>query len=516
RIRVNARLFPVSGAIYPASYDPRRLAFFDGIGAEGWLGKTTQMAGECHPPGALAEARAWLRGRLLADVPGAAGGILVGVSTGWRGDIAGDDAHAMRNAGLGHLLAISGLHVGLVVGLVLVALRAGLALVPWVALRFPIHKWAAAAGLLAGIGYLAFSGGSVPTQRAMIMLGLVLIALLLDRVELSMRPVAWAAVIVLAAAPDAILTPSFQLSFAAVIGLVAVFETWRRHRRRQGVSDRRLPWAARYVLGVAATTVVATLATMPFAAFHFHRIALLGLFANLIAVPVFAFWVMPALLAGLLLAPLGLETWLWQAAGAGVDLILAVAYALGNAEGAVGRVGVVPVWGIGCAVLGGLWWAIWQERWRWWGVPLVLAGLAAPLTARPPDAIVSRDLLAVSDRQGGYWMRGRGGFVRERWLDETAARERPWPDGREAGAPGVAFACDGRACRLTTPDGTLALVEDPDAAGDCRTATYGIARYKLPGCAWWAGWDETVVLSLREGRAERIGSREPARPWLAP
>ncbi len=516
RLAVNARLFPVSGAIYPNSYDPRRLAFFDRIGAEGWLGKTTQLAGQCRPPGLMERARAWLRGRLLTDVPGNAGGILVGVTTGGRGDIAREDAEAMRNAGLGHLLAISGLHVGLAVGLILVTLRGAFALIPYLALRYPIHKWAASAGLLAGIGYLLFSGGSVPTQRAMIMLGLVLIALLLDRVELSMRPVAWAVVIVLAAAPDAILSPSFQLSFAAVIGLVAVFETWRRWRRSREVRAPRLPWAVRYLLGVSATTVVATLATMPFAAFHFHRIALLSLFANLIAVPVFGFWVMPALMLGVLLAPLGLEVPVWQAAGAGVDVILWVAHTMGNAEGAVGQVGVVPFWGIGCAVLGGLWWAIWQQPWRWWGLPLVLIGLAAPLTARAPDAIVARDLLAISDRQGGYWMTGRGGFVRERWLGETAGRERPWPEGMEAGAPGTAFACDGQACRLTTPDGSLALVEDPDAAGDCLTATYGIARYKLPGCDWWAGWDETVLLYLHRGVVERVSSRLPARPWLAP
>ena len=146
---------------------------------------------------------------------------MVGVTTGWRGDIERSDITAMRDSGLGHLLAISGLHVGLLVGLVIVSLRIMLAAIPALALRFPIKKWAAVAGLSVGIIYLAFSGGSVPTQRAMIMLALVLTALLFDRVEISMRPIAWAAVIVLAFAPEAILSPSFQLSFAAVIGSVS-------------------------------------------------------------------------------------------------------------------------------------------------------------------------------------------------------------------------------------------------------------------------------------------------------
>lgn len=516
RLRVQVRLFPVDGAIYPNSYDPRQIAYFSGIGAEGWIGKVTERVGRCHAPGALATARTWLRNRLLQMVPENAGGILIAETTGWRGDIVRDDAQAMRNADLGHLLAISGLHVGLAVGLVLVSLRATLALIPYVALRFPIHKWAAAAGLLAGIGYLLFSGGSVPTQRAMIMLGLVLIALLFDRVELSMRPVAWAALIVLAVAPKSVLSPSFHLSFAAVIGLVAGFESWRRRKRLHGRPDRNWPWAARYVTGVAATTLIASTATMPFAAFHFHQIALFGVAANLVAVPIFAFWVMPGVLLGLALSPMGLDEPVWQATGAGIDIILAIAYALGDAEHAVARVGPVPFWGIGCVAIDGLWWAIWQERWRLWGAPLVLLGLLAPLTAQPPDLIIARDLVAVSNRDGGYWMRGRGGFVREQWLKETGATELPWPAGIAAGAAGVAIGCDAQACIWRSRDGNIALVEDPAAGDECQGADYGISRFRIAGCDWWAGWDETVLLTLHQGVVTRISSRWPPRPWTAP
>jgi competence protein ComEC len=211
RLQIRVRLLPVSGPIYPGSYDPRRKAFFDGVGAEGWIGKATQRLGSCHESSPMETARHWFRDRILSAVPDRAGGILVGVTTRWRGDINRLDVDVMRDAGLGHLLAISGLHVGLVVGLVVMSVRALLALCPWLALRFNIKKWSAVAGLLAGILYLAFSGGSVPTQRAMIMLGLVLVALLFDRVELSMRPIAWAAIIVLAFRPEAILSPSFQL-----------------------------------------------------------------------------------------------------------------------------------------------------------------------------------------------------------------------------------------------------------------------------------------------------------------
>jgi len=513
QILVSARLFPVSEAIYPGSYDPKRLAFFDSVGGEGWIGKSTRRIGTCREPTSLEDARRWFRDRLLEVAPSSAGGLLVGVSTGWRGDIPRDDVDAMRDAGLGHLLAISGLHVGLAVGLILVSLRAGLALIPPVALRFPIKKWAAAAGLASGFAYLAFSGGSIPTQRAMIMLGLVLIALLLDRIELSMRPIAWAAVIVLAATPEAILSPSFQLSFAAVIGLVSVFETWRRRKNRHGPRETRWPWLARYLAGVSATTLIATVATMPFAAFHFHQIALVGLAANLVAVPVFAFWVMPALLIGVVLLPAGLEQPAWAAAAAGADLILAVAHGLTGWEGAVAKIGVTPKWGIAFIAAGGLWWAIWQQPWRWAGAAVAVIGLAAPLTGKPPDLILGSKHAAVSTQEGTYWLNGRRGFVPDIWMRETGGKAVAWPAYRAEGAESVRLSCDAQACLYDTPTGRIALVEDPAAAYECRNAVVGFSRWPAPGCVDLPIYGEVQVVRLTaEGvRIESNWSGE--RPW---
>lgn len=513
RIRVSVRLFPVDGPIYPGSYDPRRIAYFEGVGGEGWIGRATERTGVCRPPTGLEHARHWFRDRLLEVVPGAAGGLLVGVTTGWRGDIPREQIDAMRDAGLGHLLAISGLHVGLVVGLILFTVRAALALIPAIALRYPIKKWAAAAGLTIGLTYLAFSGGSVPTQRAMIMLGLVLVALLFDRIELSMRPIAWAAVIVLAVSPEAILSPSFHLSFAAVIGLVAVFETWRRWRNRHGRIGHRWPWAARYLVGVTATTLIATFATMPFAAFHFHRIALVGLAANLVAVPVFAFWVMPLLLIGVALLPFGLEALPWQAAGMAADLIYGIAETLTAWDGAVAKVGLVPEWGIALMAIGGLWWAIWQERWRWAGLAVALVGLIAPFVAAPPDMIVAEKHLALYAGDGRYWLQGKQGFVPYIWFRETGTTALPWPEFEGIGESGRSLFCDDQACLYTTPEGSLAAVMDPAAGAECRQAAFAIARWPMRGCTRWPRYGETLVIKLEDGKASVESSWGGERPW---
>jgi competence protein ComEC len=515
RIRVSVRLFPVDGPIYPGSYDPRRIAFFERIGGEGWIGRTTERIGLCRGETWIEQARHWFRDRLLASVDGPPGGLLVGVTTGWRGDIPREQITAMREAGLGHLLAISGLHVGLVVGLVLFAARAVFAAIPALVLHYPVKKWAAAAGLTVGLAYLAFSGGSVPTQRAMIMLGLVLIALLFDRIEVSMRPVAWAAVIVLALSPEAILSPSFHLSFAAVIGLVAVFETWRRHRNRRGEIGYRWPWAVRYLAGVSATTLIATFATMPFAAFHFHQIALMSLLANLVAVPLFAFVLMPALLVGTVLLPFGLESLSWQAAGFAAEAIFAVGERLTGWPGAVAKVGPMPEWGIGLMVMGGLWWAIWQERWRWAGLVAGAFGLIAPFTVTLPDMIIGERHVAFFDGGEGYWLQGRKGFVPYIWSRETGAAMRPLPEsGSVSDANGRRLSCDKRACLLDMPGGRLAAVTDPEAEAECLSAVFAVAHKPVSwDCTRWPRYGETWLVWLEDGKPRIESSWPDGRPW---
>ena len=203
----------------------------------------------------------------------------------------------MRDSGLAHLLAISGLHVGLIAGWLFFVLRFLLALVPALALRAPIKKWAAATALIGAFGYLLLTGGTVPTQRAFLMLGLVMLAVMLDRVAISFRLLAWAAVAVLLWAPESLLSVSFQMSFAAVVGLIAIYEglgpVMVRWRSNRGLGKRL--WL--YLGAVLLTTLVASLATSPYALFHFNRVAMYGLAGNLLAVPLTALWVMPCALA---------------------------------------------------------------------------------------------------------------------------------------------------------------------------------------------------------------------------
>jgi len=254
-----------------------------------------------------------------AALPGETGAIAAALMTGDRGGIPQDVTNAMRDSGLAHVLAISGLHMVIMAGTVFWLVRALLALSPSLALRFPIKKWAAAIALLAAAFYLALSGAAVPTVRAWIMMSIFLIAVMLDRPALTMRNVALAALAILIVEPESLFDPSFEMSFAAVIGLVALYE-WLSRRDRARLRDvspvwRGLRFGGGLVFGAAMTTIVAGTAVAPFAVYHFHRMSHFGLMANMIAAPLISLLIMPMAVIALIAMPFGLEAWPLYAMG---------------------------------------------------------------------------------------------------------------------------------------------------------------------------------------------------------
>ncbi|HUC60878.1 MAG TPA: ComEC/Rec2 family competence protein, partial [Alphaproteobacteria bacterium] len=288
RMRVRAVLLPPSEPVSPGAFDFERHAYFLRLGGVGYAyGKPTVEP--ARPSGFslwLASLRDRIAARVTAQLPGAEGGIAAALMTGERGYIPPDVVEAMRDSGLAHLLAIAGLHLGLITGALFFGVRALLALVPYLALRYPIKKWAALVAFCGAFFYLMITGATVPTQRAFLMTGVVLLGVMLDRTSISMRMVCWAAVAVMLIQPESVVGPSFQLSFAAVIALIAAYEVWR---------GRMLAWAGGpglwrrpllYVAGVAFTSFVTSLATIPYALYHFDRLAAFGVATNMIAVPV--------------------------------------------------------------------------------------------------------------------------------------------------------------------------------------------------------------------------------------
>ena len=278
--------------------------------------------------------------RIRAAVPGDAGAIASALITGKRDAISAPVNDAMYVSSLAHVLSISGYHMALVAGVVFFVVRALLALSPALALRHAIKKWAALAALIAAFLYLLLSGAEVATQRAFIMTAIVLVAVMVDRSALTLRNLALAALGVMLLAPEAVVHPSFQMSFAATLALIAAYERglpWTTAGADTSLGARVALWGGREIVALILASLVAGLATTPYAAFHFHRVAPYGVLANLLAMPIVSVWVMPSGLLALVALPFGFDAPLWRLMGLGIDWMVAVALFVASLPGAVGR-----------------------------------------------------------------------------------------------------------------------------------------------------------------------------------
>lgn len=533
---VVARLTPPPGASYPGGYDFARTAWFEGLGGVGYAVGRTSI--EPEPPGggvfarfarAIEAARVGIAERITGAIPGPSGAVAAALATGLRGDIPEGTAQAMRDSGLAHLLAISGLHVGLVAGFVYAAIRSALALIPSVALRRPIKKWAAVVAIVAAGFYLMLAGATVPTQRAFIMTGLVLLAVLLDRRGISLRLLAWAAAVIILLRPEAVLGVSFQMSFAAALALVAVYEALAGRFRSTLGQGGPVTRTALYIGAVGLTTLVAGLATAPFAIFHFNRIALFGMVANLVAVPIAALAVMPLVVLTLVAIPFGAEGLVLPPLGLAVSAVLWVADAVAAWPGAAVTVPAMSLAGLLAVVAGGLWLCLWRERWRLAGVVGVVAGLATMGAERPPDVLVSDSARLVAVRGLSdtgedtlYLSDGRrDSFVRDVWTRRIVPeRIGRFPAPGEEDGP---LRCDALGCVASIGASTVALVTDPRAAAeDCALAQAVVATVPLrEACegplvvidrfdVWRHG---AHAVWLDEGRVWRSRGDVRLRPW---
>jgi len=500
RIELTAVLRAPPRPAYPDAYDFARRAWFEGLGAVGFALSATEPASpDPRPLGFALRLGAWIDGvrqdlsrRLRAALPGESGDVAAALITGDRSGLDEASVAAMRDSGLAHLLAISGLHIGMVAGIVFVALRMALAASERLALRHPIKKWAAGAAILAAFVYLLLAGATTPTQRAFLMTGLALTAVMLDRKAISLRLVAIAAAVVLLWRPQALVGASFQLSFAAVVALVAVYESWRPYARQEGAREvagwarfLRKVWLGLLLIG--ATTLIAGTATAPFAWAHFGRVANYGLLGNLAAVPIMGWVVMPAAVLGVLLTPFGLEYWPLQVMGAGVDAILAIAHWVAALPGAAIQVAAAPDWAAVLIAAGGLWAAIWRGRWRYWGAAPAALGLTLPLLAAQPQVVISQTgrLAAVAGPEGGLWLSHprRESFAAGVWSERTG---RPLAGGWDdliarAGGAGAPIACGPLGCVYRAEGRTVAWSYDPRTlAEDCRSADVVIAPITPP------------------------------------
>ena len=544
-IRVRATLKPPSPPAMPGAFDFQRQSYFRGLGGVGFSFGPAIIEGRAPTSGAssipfiIERMREYINHTVRSVLDGEKGGVASALMTGDRAAIPTDTMIAIRNSGLAHLLAISGLHVGLVAGILFFSVRAILVLVPGLALRYPVKKWAAIAAMIGTLAYAFISGATIPTQRAFLMLAFVLLAVVFDRQGISMRVVAWAAMVILLISPESILGASFQLSFAAVVALVAFYEEFRdrnKYRNQQKSHFRKISY---YVLGVALTTLIAGLATAPFAAFHFNSVATFGLIANLVAVPVTALWIMPAAVSAFALMPFGLEGIALHVMGVGVEVVIGVAKMVSSIPGAVRVTPAFPVWGLVLVVMGGLWAAIWRGKIRLAGFPIIIVGMTSSLFLPSPDILVSASakLAAVKTDEGGYMVSTlrQARFERNIWLRRAGlyGTQGKWPkngitDGISCDAIGCIYQKNGS--KISFAKTAQAFAEDCASGSDILFALnrgIEVASYGREGDISCSGVSHLITTNdLRKNGAyafwlnddgitvETVNQRRGNRPWV--
>ena len=538
-VALRARLMPPAPPMLPGGYNFARTAWFAGLSATGAaLGDVRVLrAGEGGGP--IARMQAALSAHVRANVAGSAGAIAAAFASGDRGAIAPADDAAMRDAGLSHLLSISGLHVSAVIAAAyLLALRV-LALWPWLALRVRLPLAAAGAGALVGIGYTLLTGAEVPTIRSCLGAVLVLAALALGREPLSMRMLAVAAFIVMLFWPEAVAGPSFQMSFAAVIAIIALHGAAPVRAFLAPREEGALTRLARNGAMLLGTGVVIELALMPIGLFHFHRAGIYGALANVVAIPLTTAATMPLIGLALLLDIAGAGGPAWWLAGQSLDLMLALAHWVAARPGAVTVLPAMGSGGMALFVAGGLWLALWRGRVRLLGLLPVALGVLLLTTLRAPDVLVSGDGRHVGitgEGAGGDLLvlrQARGeapGFAGETLAEMAGMRGEAQPLAQWPGARCNRDFCvvrlhrNGRDWHLLIARGHDAVPERALAAA-CERVDIVIADRWLPASCQprWFRADRTMLgqtgglaIDLRRGRVTSVAKTQGEHGWWRP
>jgi competence protein ComEC len=529
-IDVKARLAPPPPMALPGTYDFARDAWFWRIGAVGKAMGPLTVVKSAEPHG-LDRARTELRQHIASRLPPSSAGIAIALATGDQNAVDQDDADAMRRSGLTHLLSVSGLHIAAVVAFAMLLSLKLLALSERLALRFNLVLVSAAVAAAAGIGYTLLTGAQVPTVRSCVAALLILLGIALGRDALSIRLIAAGALIVLIFRPEALAGPSFQMSFGSVTAIVALHSTsWARRlfQRREESIVMRL---ARALLAIVLTGLAVELALMPMALFHFHRAGLYGVGANIIAIPLTTFVIMPLEAGSLLLDVFGWGQPLWFLCGASIDGLLWLAHNVASSRGAVAFLPSMPGWAFGLMMVGLIWLFLWNQRWRLLGLGPFLIGAAGAALSPSPDLLVTGEGMHLAVVQDGVplILRDRAGdYVRSLFAEASGFDGDPGDLGSRPYS-----ACSPDACVAVIRKGgtewrllatrSAYRIDWATITGACAEADIAVSSRRLPrGCSpRWLRLDSPALARTgglaiyfgREPRVDSVADRVGEHPW---
>ena len=534
-VNILAQVGPYGSAAMPDANDFRRQSYFRHWGGVGWSRSAIEIVDPDPKPVswrdsfslAFEKARILLAQHVYARLSGDVAAMTAARMNGEQTAISEPVIEAMRIAGLAHLLSTSGFHVTIMGLLVYFPLRLILALFPWVALRFNIKKIAAFAAIFSALGYTLLVGSQAATMRSMLMVALAMAAILADRRALALRIVMLSAAMGMLIAPDALLGPSFQMSFAAVFCLIAFNEkTWAWTTGQfEHIRHEWLHSVGAHMGAIVRTSLIATAATTPFTLHHFETFSFYGFAANALAIPLTSFWVMPCILMAYLTAPFGLDGWFLTGAGWGVGVTIWIAQTVAAWPYSIFYLPVMPSGALIAVVLGTLWLCLWQRRWRWLGLLPILLGAAYPVYTPLPDIIVSPDgkewAAKLDDGRFAVNNLDREKFIVTQWQQRlgnvTTVDVTALPSSE------AQVRCDDIGCVYRHGSHIIAFpIFESAALEDCEQADIVIAPFLIRDCAattvlgepdFWRHGAHTLYFHSDKVDVRHVRERRGERPW---
>lgn len=468
RIKILALLNAPSAPIIPEGFDFRRYLYFQGIGAVGFIYNAPEIIQDVNISiWSVESLRHYIAKQIIANLTPEQSSIALALIVGQKNSLSDEDKQAVRDAGMAHMLAISGLHVGFVAGAMFFFLRLLLSLFPNFALTYSIKNIAAVFAFCGAIFYMFLAGSTVPTQRAVLMIGIVFLAIIIDRSPISLRLVAFAALVVLIIAPESLLSASFHMSFAAVICLIYFYEITRRYWMKWNAQAGWHRKVLLYFIGVCMTTLVASIATAPFALYHFGQVSYLGSLANFVAVPLLAFVILPFALISLVFMVFGLAYWPLQIVGLGIDYMLDIAYWAASLPAAVVRMSAWSFESFVILVLSCLFVIMWKGWGKLAALPLIAVAIMMAQNMIQPDILVSstHKLFAFKQKEGALHVSSRRNerFVRKNWekyygLEEKSAKLLPYKGGERDISD--FYTCGESGCRFDINGKKVSFIRD--------------------------------------------------------
>ncbi|AIL13079.1 hypothetical protein IM40_05470 [Candidatus Paracaedimonas acanthamoebae] len=435
KVKFKGVLLPPNAPIAPGAYDFRKKAFFEKISAVGYGITSPEVIESLVQQGLKGRVLIWLTKMrhsltryLKTTIGGSSGAIAAALITGDRAGISEELRQDFANSGLAHILAISGLHLSIVAGLSFLIFRKSLSFIPWLALRYPIKKWAAAIAIILTFFYLVLCDFAIPAQRAFMMTAIILLAVITDRTAITLRTVALAAIVILLLLPESIISPSFQMSFSAVIALVSGYEILRKPLENWRTNYQQW-WQILffYLFGVTFSTILATIATTPYIAYTFNRFTLHSLPANILCIPLLSFIIMPSLVLYLFLSLFSKAGYIAFFLQKVIRFMIEIAQAISSWTGSTLLVPSISSQILLVFTLSFLWICLWKTQWRWWGGSGVIIAFMLASFPNKPDIFIAGDknLICILDAKGRGWVNSlqAGRFARENWLKMVALQE---------------------------------------------------------------------------------------------